>query len=176
MGVIDPLFKPGEIEAVKSLWDDPECRKEIIREESRRILKEDKPIFSHPQEQIMAMTYQADFNCSDDERVFVAGILSRNVRDINIFPQLEELFSNSGFGQERSKYIAINFSSKCLVSTSIFYKAMKRMHAQYSAPHPEYYIAMGKRAFELAGNPELSQHFDIPFSKFLGNNRMTLNY
>jgi hypothetical protein len=160
MGVIDPLFKQGEIEAVKSLWDDPECRREIIKEESRRILKEDKPIFSHPREQIMAMVYRADFDCSDDERVFVAGILIRNIRSTNILPQLEELFSNSGFNQEKNKYATINFASKCLISTSIFYKAMKKMYTRYSAPTPEYYAAMGKRAFELSGNPELSQHFD----------------
>jgi len=160
MGVIDSLFKQGEIEAVKSLWDDPECRRSVIREESKRILKEDKPIFSHPQEQIMAMVYQADFNCSDDECVFVAGAIIKNMRSTNIFPQLEELFTDFVFRPERSNYASMNFASKCLVSTSFFYKNMERLHKRYSALSPEYYIAVGKKAFEVINMPKLSQHFD----------------
>jgi hypothetical protein len=160
MGVIDPLFKQSEIEVVKSLWDDPECRRGIIREESKRILKEDKPIFSHPQEQIMAMVYQADFSCSDDECVFVAGAIIKNIKSANIFPQLEELFTDFVFHPERSNYTSMNFASKCLVSTSLFYKRMERVHQRYSAPPPEYYVTVGKKAFEIIGKPELSQHFD----------------
>ena len=145
MGIIDSLFNCQEIKAVKSLWNDPECRREIIRQEGRRILEEEKPILSHPQEQIMAMVYQADFSCSDEECVFVAGMLIRNMRSTDVFPQLGELFGDIYSNDKRRNYNLLDFASKVFVSTSLFYKGMEKMHDKYSAPHLEYYITVGKK-------------------------------
>jgi len=92
--------------------------------------------------------------------VVVAGMLIRNMRSDNIFPSLKELFTDFVFHPEISNYTSMNFASKCLISTSLFYKNMERMHKKYSAPHPDYYISVGKRALEGIDRTDVSQHFD----------------
>lgn len=100
---------------------------------------------------------QAHFILSEEEPLFIGAMIFYCLKKNDIFPSLIE-------------HTGKDFSSRTLVSLSLFGAAMERKHKKFGAPSPDYYKNVAIMYLKSDGLADIANNFD----KWTGyiNNRL----
>lgn len=128
----------------------PTMRKSIGYE----VVGGDEFITTMPFDQLKMVMSASDFADSDDECVDVARLVYRLINKVDVFPLV-------------SCHKGIDLASRCLVSLSLFRRAMMERSRRRAYPSPEFYRNVGIGALLEIDMRSVSSHFDN-WSGFVG--------
>ena len=146
MDLSGELFGEKDAEAMGRMWrDDPSLRHQIARQVGRKLMKSSE-VLPLGNEQFLALISLASFADSDDECIYVYGVLKHNLTNKYPFPLITE---HKGY----------DLASRCLVSLGFFYRNMEKRTRYYGTPEPEFYREVGQDTFKKLGRRDVSEHF-----------------
>ena len=178
---LKPLFSGKEVEAVRGLWEDPENRQAIMQSLGQRLLASNE-ILGSPYEQVNILVSQARFADSEEECVYVAGVLLRNLGRVDIFPRLmsllppeqdlekvaeEKTYHIKETAYENMKLRHQRFAEAGLISLGLFPKAIDANHKRYGGVSRVYLTERVKFSFEISDRKDVGEHLE-PWTALIG--------
>jgi hypothetical protein len=151
--LIFQIFTPDEAEAIRRLWDTPEDKKFLKDAIARRILESENIILGHALNQVCLITSRATFADTEEESVIIASMLFYCLKLEDVFPSLLE---------HRGK----EFSSRAMISLSLYRSHMDSMCQRRGAPTSDYYRSVSKVYLKAENMPEIAEHH-IKWESFL---------
>ena len=142
--LIREIVPPQSVLAVTNLYNDMATRK-IIQEELSNIFLNHGIVLSEPTNQLLLIVSKANFADTEEECVLIASIIYRYCNQ-EVLPLVHQ-------------HHGMDLASRCLVSLSLFRKAMDVLHNHHGAPHPEFYRRVGIHAFSQTNHNQIANHF-----------------
>ena len=147
MEISRQLYPEKESDALVELWNDESSSiRHLIAKNIGKRLQANKEILGHPNEQLMALLSLAGFANSEEECVYVYGVVKSHISNPDPFPLV-------------SKHKGYDLASRCLVSLGFFEQQMEKRTIRYQAPKPEFYRNVGAKTFQTIGRNDVSEHF-----------------
>jgi len=178
---LKPLFSGKEVEAVKGLWEDRENRQTILQSLGQRLLASND-ILGSPYEQINILVSQARFADSEEECIYVAGVLMRNLGRADIFPRLmsllppeqdlekaaeEKVYHIKETAYENMKRRHQRFAEAGLISLGLFPKAIDADYKRHGGVSRTYLTERIKFSFSMFDRKDVGEHLE-PWTALIG--------
>lgn len=143
--LIPKLFNKNQIQYIKKLWQDKDCRPLVQKEIGKELLANKTFILGNSLNQLCCITSLAPFAYSEQEAISVAAMMFYCMKVNDIVPSLET---------HRGK----EFASRCLITLGLFPQAMETRFNK-GGPKPDYYRGVAKMLFKQEDMIEVSEHF-----------------
>ena len=144
--LIDNLFPEKQANAIKKIWEDKESQFLLEKQIGKKLLDSNEILDDLPLTQLMLIASLSPFASNKSECHNVASIMFWGIHTIDILPLVTE---------HQGKQLAY----RCLISLSLFKKALIKKWQRYGAPSPDFYRRVGTKTFKQIRCPYISQHF-----------------
>jgi len=151
---IDKLFPGSQANAIRALWYDFSSRCLLEKTIGKKIMEYDGILIDLPLTQLMFISSMSPFASNADECHDVAEILYWGIHNSDVLPLITE-----HNGEE--------LANRCLISLSLFKRALITKCERHGAPSPDYYRNVGIRAFIGIGREDIGNHFKL-WEHFIG--------
>ena len=100
-----------------------------------------------PEDQIFVILAKAPFEADEEECTFVASAFFHLLQANDVLPMM-------------TQHSGLELGKRCLVSLSLFHKALEHRCQRHGSPRPDFYRQAGKRVFLSEGLTGVSSHFE----------------
>jgi hypothetical protein len=154
MTKLNDIFPEEGRDAALKLWKEDDSRHLVRKAIGKHLLSDTQIIGDKPQEQIMMILSQAMFAESEDECMTISKMIFDLHKAPDIFPMISE---HQGYA----------LASRCLISLSLFPKALEERSNRRGYPKPKFYRQIGKATFEMCDYYLVASHFSL-WEDFIG--------
>jgi hypothetical protein len=133
-------------DTLSELRHDPECGLAVAKHIGNAIARSDQIVEDMPFEQVLCLLSRAAFAASEDECACVARMFMHVIRKTDVLPLV-------------TVHSGIELSSRCLVSLSLFIRALETRCRRRGAPAPCFYREQGIKCCRLCDMEDVAEHF-----------------
>lgn len=154
--LINEIIPPSKRASALALLNNPDTQK-LVRQSIGNMLMDNGLVASDPLDQLLLIISKANFADTEDECMIVTSIIYQYIQNPKGNCVLPKIHLHRG----------IDLAGRCLVSLSLFYQAMERIHQRHGAPSPHFYRQVGIKTFSQNHQKEIAEHFQS-WETFLG--------